>query len=127
MHKRTLVILVASVLVASWVFAAPIPKIAVAAMDKTATAAVSNQPGASPYFLIFDQKGKLLEAIDNPYRNADSPGPSVVNFLASKGATAIVAGNFGPKIVEMMKGKGITAVTFVGSAGDGVKQALKAK
>ena len=127
MNKRSVVLFILLVFVASWSFAAPVPKIAVAAMDKTAAAAVSNQPGASPYFLIFDQKGKLLEAIENPYKSADSPGPTVVTFLAQKGATVVVAGNFGPKIVEVMKAKGMTAVSFTGTATDAVKQALKSK
>lgn len=127
MKKLSLVVLILLFFVAGWSFAAPVPKIAVAAMDKTVAAAVSNQPGVSPYFLIFDQKGKLLETIENPYKNADSPGPSVVNFLAQKGATVIVAGNFGPKIVEVMKAKSITVVSFTGTVADAVKQALKSK
>ena len=72
-------------------------------------------------------KGKLLEAIENPYKNAESPGPSVVNYLAGKGAKVAVAGGFGAKIVEVMKAKDITAVSFKGSAQDAVKKVLQSK
>jgi len=114
-------------LLLSSAFAAQTVKIAVAAADKTPTAAVSEQAGAAPYFLFFDGKGKLLEAIENPYKNAESPGPSVVNYLAGKGATVVVAGGFGSKIVDIAKGKGVTAVSFKGNAQDAVKKVLESK
>ena len=111
-------------LLLSSAFAAQTTKIAVAAADKTPTAAVSEQAGAAPYFLFFDGKGKLLEAIENPYKNAASPGPSVINYLAGKGATVVVAGGFGPKILDVMKAKRMWPVPFEGSAQDGVKKVL---
>jgi predicted Fe-Mo cluster-binding NifX family protein len=108
-------------------FAAQSMKIAVAANDKVLTATVSGQAATAPYFLFFDQKGKLLEAVQNPYKDADRAGPSVVGFLASKGATVVVAGGFGPKIVDDMKAKGITPVSFNGSVADAVKKVLQSK
>jgi predicted Fe-Mo cluster-binding NifX family protein len=114
-------------LLLSSAFAAQSTTIAVAAADKTPGAAVTDQAGSAPYFLVFDQKGKFLEALENPYKNAESPGPSIVNYLAGKGATVMVGGGFGPKIVEVMKGKGITAVSFKGSAQDAVKKVLQSK
>jgi predicted Fe-Mo cluster-binding NifX family protein len=126
MKKCVVITIVLVSLLAAQVFAAQTMKIAVAA-DKTPTAAVSDQMGAAPYFLFFDGKGKLLEAIENPYKNAESPGPSVVNYLAGKGAKVAVAGGFGAKIVEVMKAKDITAVSFKGSAQDAVKKVLQSK
>lgn len=127
MKKVMFIAMVLVSVLAVQAFASQTMKIAVAAADKTATAAVSDQAGAAPYFLFFDGKGKLLDAIENPYKNAESPGPSVVNFLAGKGATVVVAGGFGPKIVEVMKSKGIAAVPFKGSAQDAVKKVLQSK
>jgi len=37
--------------------------IAIAASDKTASAAVSSQAGRSPFFLLFDNQGRLVEAV----------------------------------------------------------------
>jgi predicted Fe-Mo cluster-binding NifX family protein len=101
--------------------------IAVAANGNTVSAAVGNQPGPSPYFLFFDTQGAFVEAVNNPYKDAGSPGPLVLDFLASKGIKVLVAGWFGPQIVETMKGKGMRQVVFTGSAKDAVKKALELK
>jgi predicted Fe-Mo cluster-binding NifX family protein len=100
-------------------------KIAVAANGETPAASVSAQAGPAPFFLIFDEGGKFIEALANPDKKAASSGIAIVDFLAGKGATVIVAEGFGPKIVEVMKGKGIKAVSFKGSAEEAVKKILK--
>jgi predicted Fe-Mo cluster-binding NifX family protein len=127
MKKVMLIVTVLISLLAVSAFAAQSMKIAVAAAGKTATAVVIDQPASAPYFLFFDGKGKLLEAIENPYKSAENPGPEVINHLAGKGATVVVAGFFGPKIVEVAQAKGMTPVTFKGSAQDAVKKASQAK
>ncbi|MEN6321607.1 MAG: NifB/NifX family molybdenum-iron cluster-binding protein [Syntrophaceae bacterium] len=99
--------------------------IAVAANGQTPDAPVSAQAGGAAFFLIFDNKGKLIETLANPEKNAITPGPAVVNFLAGKRATVVVAEGFGPKIVEVMKGKGIKAVAFKGSVEEAVKKFLQ--
>jgi predicted Fe-Mo cluster-binding NifX family protein len=127
MKKSMFIVTVLALFLAIPTFAAQSMKIAVAANDKVPTATVSDQPASSPYFLFFDQKGKLLEAVQNPYKDEDRAGPSVVGFLAGKGITVSVAGGFGPKIVDDMKAKGITPVSFKGSAADAVKKVLQSK
>jgi len=102
-------------------------KIAVAASGSDPGAAVNAQAALSPYFLIFDQQGKLLEALVNPYKDADNPGPDVVNYLTGKGITVVIAGGFGPKILNVMKAKKIWPVPFTGSAQDSLKKVLKPK
>jgi predicted Fe-Mo cluster-binding NifX family protein len=97
-------------------------KIAVAANGQTAAATVAAQPGRSPFFLLFDENGTLVQAVENPYKDQGGSGISTVDFLASKGVRVLVAAGYGPKIVEVMKGKGIRAVTFTGTAADAVKK-----
>jgi len=99
-------------------------KIAVAANGETNAAAVSTQAGGAEFFLIFDEKGNLLETLANPEKNAASPGTAVVHFLVGKGVTTVVAEGFGPKIVEVMKGNGIKSVVFKGSVEEAVKKLL---
>ena len=101
-------------------------KIAVAASGSDPGAAVNAQAALSPYFLVFDQKGTLLEALVNPYKDAESPGPDIVNYLSAKGVTVVIAGNFGPKILNVMKAKRIWPVPFTGSAEAAVKKVLQA-
>lgn len=124
MKRVSLMILVVSFLMTSFVCAGQKERIAVAADEKVPEAAVSGQAGRSSFFLLFDEKGTFLEAIGNPYTEAKSRGIAVVDFLAAKGVTAVVAGSFGDRITEGMKNKGIRALMFKGKAADAVKKIL---
>lgn len=114
-------------LVTGLAFAAQKEKIAVAANDKIPSAAVSNQAGLAPFFIFFDEKGKMTEAIENPYKDKEGAGKSIAELLKNKGITVVVAEGFGGQIVEVMKGKGIKAVSFKGSAEEAVKKVLQPK
>ena len=101
-------------------------KIVVAASSKTAKASVSNMAAKCPYYLIFNNKGDLIEVIDNPYRDASGgAGPSAANFLAQRDVTIVIAGNFGSKMINTLKNKGITHFEFKGRVNDAVKRVLK--
>ena len=125
MKKVISVVLALLFLVTGLAFAGQKEKIAVAANGQTLAASVSAQPGRSPFFLLFDEKGKLIEAIANPAKDAASSGIAVTDFLAGKGVTVAVAGEYGPQIVDVMKNKGIKAVAFKGSVEEAVKKVLK--
>ncbi|MBM4333401.1 MAG: hypothetical protein FJ117_19645 [Deltaproteobacteria bacterium] len=128
MKKIGLSILTAFILITSLVYAAEKGKIAVAAEEKTAAAKVSGVAARSPYFLIFDETGKFLEAVENPYKAAKGgAGTSVVPFLAQKGARMVVAGEFGKNMIDAMKGKGMRYLEFKGSAEEALKKVLEAK
>ena len=128
MKKIGFTVLSVIFLLASLVYAADQGKIAVAAEGKTAAAKVSGVAARAPYFLIFDESGKLLEAVDNPYKAAKGgAGTSVVPFLAQKGATVVVAGEFGENMIQAMKSKGIGYLEFKGSTEEALKKALEAK
>jgi predicted Fe-Mo cluster-binding NifX family protein len=103
-------------------------KIAVAADSDTQTATVSNQAARCAYYLIFDNSGKLLEVIDNPYKDArGGAGPSVVSFLSRNGVTEIIAEAFGSKMIDAMKSKGIKYFELSGSADEAVNRILKSR
>jgi predicted Fe-Mo cluster-binding NifX family protein len=126
MKKLISIMLTILFMASSVAFAGEKEKIAVAANDKTPAALVSKQAGPSPFFQIFDGKGKLIETIANPYKEGGG-GIAVADFLAGKGVTIVVAQGFGDKIVQVMKGKGIKAVAFKGSVGEAVKKVLQSK
>lgn len=92
------------------------------ANDRTLAASVGSQVGRSPFLLLFDKHGALIEAMDNPYKNAGNAGVSTVELLASKGINVLVSEGFGPKIVGVMKEKGIRAVEFSGSVSAALKK-----
>jgi predicted Fe-Mo cluster-binding NifX family protein len=127
MKKVISAMLVVLFLVSGLALAEQKEKIAVAANDKTPSAAVSKQAGLAPFFLFFDGKGKMTEAIENPYKDKEGAGKSVAELLKNKGVAVVVAEEFGGQIVEVMKGKGIKAVAFKGSAEEAVKEVLQTK
>jgi predicted Fe-Mo cluster-binding NifX family protein len=127
MTKVISVTLMILFLVSGLAFAAQKEKIAVAANDKIPSAAVSKQAGLAPFFLFFDEKGKMTEAIENPYKDKEGAGKSVAELLGNKGVTVIVAEEFGGQIAEVMKSKGIKAIALKGSAEEAVKKVLQPK
>ncbi|MBN1664299.1 MAG: hypothetical protein JW943_11925 [Deltaproteobacteria bacterium] len=128
MKKICITVLFMVFLIASLVFAADQGKIAISAEGKTTAAKVSGVAARSAYFLIFDETGKWLEAVENPYRTSGgSAGSEVVTFLSQKGMTKVVAGDFGKNMIQAMKGKGITYLEFKGSAEEAVKKVLQEK
>ena len=103
-------------------------KIAVASNNKNAASNVGAIAGRSPYYLIFNSTGKLIEVIENPYKDArGGAGPSTANFLAEKGVTIVIAETFGGKMINAMKSKGMTHFEFKGIANDAVKKVLNPK
>jgi predicted Fe-Mo cluster-binding NifX family protein len=127
MRKTALSVLFLVLLTTSQVYAEDKGNIAVAAEGTTAAAQVSGVAARSPYFLIFNRAGTLIEAIDNPYKGAGrKAGVSVVPFLAQKGVTTIVAGEFGKNMIQAMKERDIKYMEFQGSAEAALKNVLEA-
>jgi predicted Fe-Mo cluster-binding NifX family protein len=108
-------------------FAREKAKIVVAANGKTPQATISGQAGTASFFLFFDGKGKFLEATENPYKGKEGVGKSVIEYLAGKGVSVVVAEGFGGPIVDLMKSKGIKAIAAKGSAEEAVRKVLQAK
>ncbi len=127
MKKVISVMLVIVFLLSGLAFAAQKEKIAVATDGKIPSAGVSKQAGLAPFFLFFDEKGKMTEATENPFKDKEGAGKSIAEWLKNKGATVVVAEGFGSQIVDVMKAKGIKAVAFKGSAEEAVKKALQPK
>ena len=128
MKKIGFTVLAMFFLLTNLVYGAEPEKIAVAAEGKTAAAKVSAVAARAPYFLFFDGSGKLVETVDNPYKAAKGgAGTSVVPFLAEKGATMVVAGEFGKNMIQAMKGKGMRYLEFKGSAEAALKKVLETK
>ena len=103
-------------------------KIAVASNNKETTSSVGTIAGRSPYYLIFNSTGKLLEVVENPYKDVrGGAGVSTASLLAEKGVTIVIAETFGGKMVNTMKSKGMAHFEFKGIASDAVKKVLNSK
>ena len=127
MKKVIYLMLAILFLVSGLAFAGQKEKIAVAANGQTPESSVSAQAGRAPFFLFFDENGKLTEAIPNPAKDSQNSGIAVADFVAGKGVTIVVAEAYGPQIVQVMKSKGIRAIAFKGSAEEAVKKVLQSK
>jgi len=104
----------------------PMGTIAIAAEGQTPAAKVSHQAGFSPFFLLFDEQGTILGATRNPFKGemVYGSGKAVVDFLAERGVTVIVAEVFGKGIREVLASKGIRPVELKGSAGEAARAVL---
>ena len=101
-------------------------KIAVAADSKSIKNSVSKIAAKCPYYFIFNNEGKLIELVDNPYKDASrNAGPSAANFLAQRGIDTLVAESFGSKMIDALRNNGKTHFEFKGSVDDAVKRVLK--
>jgi len=83
-------------------------KIAIATIKKNEDSEISLRAARAPFYLIFDEKGELLETISNPFAfGSGGAGFGVAKMLADKGVDTIVAGAFGPNMISAMEGRGL--------------------
>ena len=100
-------------------------KIAVASNSKDPKSSISSKAGHCPYYLIFDSTGQLIEVVENPYKDEQrKAGQQTANFLADKGVTIVIAGNFGDKMIGVMRSNGTDYFKLQGIVHDAVKTVL---
>ncbi len=100
--------------------------IAVAAIDKTEKAQVSKEAARTPYYLIFDEHGKLTEVIPNPFCDVSrGAGPKVANFLAEKNVSVVIAGGFGHKMTNALDEEGINYYEGTGMVKNAVQEFIR--
>jgi len=99
--------------------------IAVVSAGQTVADTVGNVAARSPYFLLFNGQGELVEVLENPHRDTGGgAGPLVADLMAGRGVKTVIAGNFGANIIDSLKEKGLDYLEFSGTVGDAVKSAL---
>ena len=99
--------------------------IAVAAVDRTENSRVCQEAARAPYYLIFNQQGKLLEVISNPFiAAARHAGPKVAALLAEKNVTVMLSGDFGHKLKIALDEKGINHLAATGVVQKAIQELL---
>lgn len=98
--------------------------LAVAADGDTLEASVSSMAGRCAYFLIVDAKGKLMKALENPYKDEGQAGISAAHFLASKNVTTVIAGHFGDKMRDVLDAHKIAYVELRGTVKEAISKFL---
>ena len=95
MKKVILAILTISLLIPVLALAEGQDKIAIATDEKGPNAPVSDRMGRSPFYLIYDEQGKFVAAIDNPFKNNRSrPAGSMIDSLTFDDKGGLSGGGF---------------------------------
>ena len=91
-------------------------KIAVSSSGKDLNSQVDPRFGRCAYFVIVETNDMSFEAFDNEsIALGGGAGIQAAQFVASKGAKAIVTGNVGPNAVQTLSAAGVQV--FVGQSG----------
>ena len=99
-------------------------KIAVASDGKETTALISNTTKAG-YYLMFNEKGELTEAIPNPYKDSkEDSASSTAEFLSKKGVTEVIADNLSSKMIAAINSSNMTYCEYDGIVDDAIKLAI---
>ena len=100
--------------------------LAVASDGDTLKASVSHVAARCPYFLIVNSKGKLLEAVENPYKDTrGGAGVAAADFLAKRKVTIVIAGHFGDKMRDALEAHKIVYFEFEGTVEQAIKKILE--
>ena len=92
-------------------------KIAIASLGKEEDSKISDQAARAPYFLIFDEKGDFVEALENVHADkARNAGGSAARFLAQRGVNLFIAGNVGDRMTRILETEGIKYQAKTGNA-----------
>jgi len=100
-------------------------KIAVAVMKPEIEASVASHGARAPFYLLFNEKGEMLEVLSNPYIELGrGVAPLAARLLSGKGVTLLAAGDFGPRFVSELKLKGINHAQYSGKVSEIVRQLI---
>ena len=92
-------------------------KIAIATVDKKEDAEISERGARAPYYLIFSEKGELVETVSNPFAvGGGGAGFAVAKMLADKGVDVFAVGVIGGNMSGALEERGIRYYEKSGTA-----------
>lgn len=88
-------------------------KVAITSTGNTLESKIDERFGRCAFFVIYDTATKATEFLPNPHKEDESgAGPAAVQLVASRGASKIVAGEFGMKIKSLLDSLKIQMIVF---------------
>ncbi len=85
-------------------------KVAISANQNTIKAQFSPRFGRCDFFVFVDSETRAWKAYTNPAASArGGAGPQAVQFIADKGANAIISGRYGPSAFSALEAAGLKA------------------
>ena len=101
-------------------------KIAVASVSRDENSEISPRPGRARFYLLFDERGELLEVISNPFsRGGGGAGFGVAKMLADRGVDVVVGGQFGENMEGALRERGLKYHEITGSVREGLVRAVE--
>ena len=102
--------------------------VAVASAKREPSGTIGQFAGRSPYFLIFDFKGRFVDIVKNPY-SAESGGigSSVAELLDASQVSVFVAEQFGQNIKKALSDKNIRYFEISGPIEKAIKSVFNEK
>ncbi|MDZ7798974.1 MAG: NifB/NifX family molybdenum-iron cluster-binding protein [Patescibacteria group bacterium] len=92
-------------------------KIAIATLEKNPDSEISTSAGRAPFYLIFNEKGEVLETWQNVFaKGGGGAGFAVTDAMKEKGVAVIIAGQFGQNMIGAMDSAGIRYMEKKGQA-----------
>jgi len=99
-------------------------KICVTSVGSNLDSLVDPRFGRCGYFLIIDDKGKLIKAVPNAgVRAMRGAGVSAAQIVANEKIKTVITGNIGPNAYIVLNSSKIKI--FIGAFGMSVKQAIQ--
>ena len=89
-------------------------KIAISASTQDLSSPVDPRFGRCPYYIFIDPETMQFEAVENP--NVASPsgaGIQAAQFIANKGATALLTGSCGPNAFQTLQAAGVEVIVGI--------------
>lgn len=89
-------------------------KIAICAQGTGLESPVDERFGRAPYFVLVDEKGTVLESLENPAASsAQGAGISAAQALINRQVNAVLTGRVGPKAFRTLKAAKVKIYTGV--------------
>lgn len=99
--------------------------IAIAATAPELNGQVAMHGARAPFYLLFDERGDMLEVLANPVVQAEGgAAPQAALFLADRGVTQLAAGDFGSRFISELEERGIDHARVSGLISDVVAELI---
>jgi predicted Fe-Mo cluster-binding NifX family protein len=90
-------------------------KIVLTSQGSSLSSPVDPRFGRCPFFIFFDTETDSLDAVENPHLSAmGGAGIQAAQFVANKGAAAVLTGSCGPNAFQTLQAAGLQVFTGIG-------------